>query len=137
MQGINPTSLALRQVLEAALETPGFLDQGGTLAFGCQHAYPHNSDAFLKTEFEPQLKGADACVVAVACDLGLKAEVRPLYLRDCCEFGYVQQSMCCLPLLGTTQNFLSILIGPNFAMPTVDVLIVAFATTLCKSKVHM
>ncbi|MCJ1359988.1 MAG: hypothetical protein MMC33_009991 [Icmadophila ericetorum] len=80
--GINPTTLGLRQVLDAALETPGFLDQGGTLAFGRQHAYPHSSNAFLKTDFEPQLKGADACLVAVARDLGLKSEIKSLYKRE-------------------------------------------------------
>lgn len=79
VQGVSPASLALRQVIEEALETPGFLEQGGTLAFGCQHAYPHNSDAFLKTDFKPQLKGADACLFAVAEDLGLSVDVQAIY----------------------------------------------------------
>lgn len=79
LQGINPSSLALRQILDEALQTDGFLEKGGTLAFGCQHAYNHNSDAFLKADFKLQLKGADACVVAVARDLGLKVDISPLY----------------------------------------------------------
>ncbi|KAK9901696.1 hypothetical protein WJX75_008691 [Coccomyxa subellipsoidea] len=41
---LNPTSSALHKAIEEALETPGFMEQGGTLAFGCQHAYPHHND---------------------------------------------------------------------------------------------
>ena len=83
LQGVNPSSLALRQILDEALQTDGFLEKGGTLAFGCQHAYHHNSDAYMNADFRfqadltLQLKGADACVVAVARDLGPKMDLSP------------------------------------------------------------
>lgn len=60
---------------------------GGHACIWCQHAYPHSSNAFLKTDFEPQLKGADACLVAVARDLGLKSEIKPLYKREHDDYG--------------------------------------------------
>lgn len=81
VQAISPSSLALRRVIEEAVTTPGFLEEGGTLAFGCQHAYPHNSKAFLSLGLEAQLKGADACLVAVAHDLGLPVCIKPLYKK--------------------------------------------------------
>ena len=68
----QPNKLGPAQGIEEALETPGFMEQGGTLAFGCQHAYPHHSRALHKASFEAQLKGADACLMAVAQDLGWK-----------------------------------------------------------------
>ncbi|EIE20653.1 hypothetical protein COCSUDRAFT_57220 [Coccomyxa subellipsoidea C-169] len=88
LRGVNPSSLALRQILDEALQTDGFLEKGGTLAFGCQHEYHHNSDAFLDSHFRFQadlkllLKGADACVVAVARDLGLKVDINPLFKNE-------------------------------------------------------
>ena len=78
---MNARGSALYQTLKGALETSGFLEEGGTLAFGCQHAYAHNSKTTLKAGIGTRLKGADACLFAVARELGLRAEVRPIYRR--------------------------------------------------------
>jgi hypothetical protein len=81
VQGLNASGSALYKILKGALETPGFLEEGGTLAFGCQHAYAHNSKATVKAGIETRLKGADACLFAVVQQLGLKAQVRPVYRK--------------------------------------------------------
>lgn len=41
--------------------------------------YPHENKTFLKTDIQLQLKGADACLVAAARNLGLAVEVKPHY----------------------------------------------------------
>ena len=61
------------------MATPAFLEAGGTLAFACQHMYPHESGAFLKTNIVLQLKGADACLVSVARSLGLAVDIKPRF----------------------------------------------------------
>lgn len=58
--------------MQKALADPAFMKQGGTLAFACQHPLPHESYAFLDTHVYSQFKGADACIVAAALNLGLR-----------------------------------------------------------------
>lgn len=82
VQGVDIGGLALCQSLRVALQTPGFLEDGGSLAFGCQHAYAHNSSLARKQPIETQLKGADACLHAVATELGLRVAVEPVYRRS-------------------------------------------------------
>lgn len=76
LQDIRPSSLVLHNIMEQALANPGFLEKGATLAFACEHMYPHESKTFLKTDIQLQLKGADACLIATARGLGLAADVR-------------------------------------------------------------
>ena len=82
LQGIDPSSLALHTVLEAAVANPGFLKDGAILAFACQHRYPHENDTFLRTDIKLQLKGADACLMTSARNLGLSADVQPRFALD-------------------------------------------------------
>ena len=44
--------------------------------FKCQHLYPHEKSSTFSTDNWLQLKGADACLVAIAHSLGLKVEVK-------------------------------------------------------------
>ena len=87
VQDVDISGLALCQKLKAALDTPGFLEEGGTLAFGCQHAYALNSRFNPPSCIEERLKGADACLFAVAMDLGLSVQVQPIYRKRSYQAG--------------------------------------------------
>ena len=77
MQAISQSGLTFHNLVGQALEDPAFLVCGGTLKFACQHRYPHEkSTTFLMSDNQLQLKGADACLVALAHSLGLKVDVK-------------------------------------------------------------
>ena len=63
--------------MEYALAQPSFFGRGGTLRFACQHMYPYvKYRAFVPLDNQPQLKGADACLVAMAQSLRLAVRIR-------------------------------------------------------------
>ena len=79
MQAMNANCVSLLICMKHALAYPAFFGRGGTFRLACQHMYPHvKNKAFVLTDDQPQLKGADACTVAMAHSLGLKVCVRPL-----------------------------------------------------------
>ena len=83
MQAMNITCTSLRICMEYALAHPAFLRRGGTLKLPCQHTYPHvENKAFVLTDDQPHLKGADACVVAMANSLDLRVCARMLPIVD-------------------------------------------------------
>ena len=74
---MSPSSLALHNLMEHALADSAFCSGGGTICFKCQHLYPHEkAPTFLMTDNSLQLKGADACLVAIALGLGLSVDIR-------------------------------------------------------------
>ena len=86
LQSVNPSSLALHNLLEEALNDPAFLKGDVTLAFKCQHIYPHKNRTFFERNPHLQLKGADARLAAAARNLGLAVshirDIEPLYKID-------------------------------------------------------
>ena len=83
LQEINPGSPALDNLLEEALANPDFLKDGMTLGFACRHVYPHKDKTFRNRHL--QFKGADACLVAAAHNVGLTVfqlrDSKPSWLR--------------------------------------------------------
>ncbi len=64
--------------LQAALQSPGFLAEGGVLGFACNHSYAHNrKDAHLN--LPSGLKGIDMILYSALRSLGLKVAVRPVF----------------------------------------------------------
>ena len=72
MQALNARCVSLLVCMKHALAHPAFFGRGGTLRIPCQHMYPDiRNKAFVTTDGQPHLKGADACTVAMAHFLGL------------------------------------------------------------------
>ncbi|KAH9953970.1 hypothetical protein BC827DRAFT_1272990 [Russula dissimulans] len=67
---------AFRENLEALLENPEFLPDGGTLGFGLRHVYPINDG--IKHVYG-LLKGSDAVVYRSACALGFEPLLYMIY----------------------------------------------------------
>ena len=79
VQAMNASCVSLLICMKLALARSVFFGRGGTLELACQHMYPHvRNKAFVPTDDQPQLKGADACIVAMAHSLGLTVRMRML-----------------------------------------------------------
>jgi hypothetical protein len=74
-------SFPLYHDLQAALQTPAFIESGGILGFYCNHAYPHANEE-LGLELPMALKGVDLLVYAICRSLGLETKVRPILRPD-------------------------------------------------------
>jgi hypothetical protein len=84
---LDTASMPLGLELEQDLANPSFLSKGGTVAFALAHAYPVPMElGSFKVEFRHHLKGADALFYSIALSLGLKVEMRSVYLVEEGEF---------------------------------------------------
>ena len=76
-------SASFKSTLEALLNDPGFLPDGGHLGFGLEYAYPsHTSGGSNLDELEDCLKGVDADVMQVFEELSLETSLWTLIQRD-------------------------------------------------------
>lgn len=73
---LNVATNPLYKELKAALQSPHFMRQAGTLGFYCQHKYTGMSTD-LNT-FSPFLKGEDALVFEIAKSLELSISLNPV-----------------------------------------------------------
>jgi hypothetical protein len=64
--------------LQAALEKPGFMAEGGILGFACNHSYAHSRNSQDRVNLPASLKGVDMVIYATFTALGLHAAVRPV-----------------------------------------------------------
>ena len=64
--------------LQAALEKPGFMAEGGILGFACNHSYAHSRNSEDRLNLPAGLKGVDMIIYATFVALGLHAAVRPV-----------------------------------------------------------
>ncbi len=75
----NITTNPLHKELQAALKTPHFMREGGTLGFFCCYRYVEcESDEFLKFGDAPFLKGEDMIIYRVAKSLGLSVQLKAI-----------------------------------------------------------
>ncbi len=78
---LNITTSPLHKELQAALKTPHFMREGGTLGFFCRYRYVEcESDKFLKFGGAPLafLKGEDTIIYRVAESLGLSVQLKAI-----------------------------------------------------------
>lgn len=64
--------------LQAALEKPGFMAEGGILGFACNHSYAHSRNSQDRVHLPAGLKGVDMIIYATFAALGLRVAVRPV-----------------------------------------------------------
>jgi hypothetical protein len=64
--------------LQAALEKPGFMTEGGILGFACNHSYAHSRNSLDRVHLPAGLKGVDMIIYATFAALGLRVAVRPV-----------------------------------------------------------
>ncbi|MCJ1249499.1 hypothetical protein MMC30_006723 [Trapelia coarctata] len=73
----HPNSYPLYAKAKDALSENGFMKDGGTLGFYCEHAYAHfDYDSFVRLPFA--LKGVDMVTFVVFKSLGLHVSIRPV-----------------------------------------------------------
>ncbi|XP_064402955.1 uncharacterized protein LOC135348612 [Halichondria panicea] len=76
---LDVTTSPLHKELQAALKTPHFMREGGTLGFFCRYRYIEcESDEFLKFREAPFLKGEDMIIYRVAKSLGLSVQLKAI-----------------------------------------------------------
>jgi hypothetical protein len=81
------------QVLSSLLETSTFLPDGGLLGFALQHLYPVPTDIESTTTINPLLKGIDASLAQCCRALGLKHELRVVYMTTYQEAIFISNSV--------------------------------------------
>ncbi len=83
---LDITTNPVHKELQAALKTPHFMREGGTLGFFCRYQYVEcESDEFLKFGGAPFLKGEDMIISHVAKSLGLSVQLKAVcsgYIHD-------------------------------------------------------
>ncbi|RUS15985.1 hypothetical protein BC937DRAFT_91729 [Endogone sp. FLAS-F59071] len=87
ISGFSSESTAFHQTLASSIVDPHFMENGGILGFGLQHAYPIKDEPEFSTKFDKILKGTDAMIYVVAKKLGLTVSVLPVYPYDAEESG--------------------------------------------------
>ena len=76
---LDVTASPLYKELQAALKTPHFMREGGTLGFFCRYRYVEcENDEFLKFREAPFLKGEDMIIYRVAKSLGLSVQLKAI-----------------------------------------------------------
>ena len=84
---LDITTSPLYKELQAALKTPHFMREGGTLGFFCRYRYVEcENDEFLKFGEAPFLKGEDMIIYRVAKSLGLSVQLKAICGGD--DYGY-------------------------------------------------
>ncbi|KAJ7476900.1 hypothetical protein B0H11DRAFT_1917326 [Mycena galericulata] len=73
-----PTSGDLRSALSALVDESTFLSEGGIIGFGMRYKYPVDHETNFQ-KMKSMLKGADALLVRVCEDLGLKTSLKAVY----------------------------------------------------------
>ncbi|KAJ7476901.1 hypothetical protein B0H11DRAFT_2234865 [Mycena galericulata] len=76
-----PTSGDLRSALSALVDESTFLSDGGIIGFGMRYKYPIDDETNLR-KMKSMLKGADALLVRVCEELGLKTSLKAVYHEE-------------------------------------------------------